>query len=186
MGLFRATIQHRRKVRLLVSGVAPFHELGALWNDHFINVRELHLGYLDEPASLGLLMKPFPGFPDDAISRSVAELIFQRTGGQPNLLQLYASTLIEWLNEHKRLQARPEDIAAIEPQVFDDGAYYFRNTIQDAIPEAREVLVALAEGESPTYDVATRRWLRQRLLLTEDGSLAVPVLATWIHDVYER
>ena len=41
MGMFRATIQHRRKVRLLVSGVAPFEELGPLWNDHFINVREL-------------------------------------------------------------------------------------------------------------------------------------------------
>ncbi len=51
MGLFRATIQHRRRVRLLVSGVAPFDELGNLWSDHFINVREIRLGHLDWPTS---------------------------------------------------------------------------------------------------------------------------------------
>ena len=62
MGLFRATIQHRHRVRLLVSGVAPFEELGPLWNDHFINVRELRIGHLDRRASVDLLCKPIPEF----------------------------------------------------------------------------------------------------------------------------
>ncbi len=33
MGLLRATIQHRRRVRLLVAGNSTFEELGPLWND---------------------------------------------------------------------------------------------------------------------------------------------------------
>src|SRR5262249_10280468 len=48
MGLLRATIQHRRRIRLLVSGAAPFDELDAMWNDHLINVREVKIGFLDE------------------------------------------------------------------------------------------------------------------------------------------
>ncbi|WP_273703160.1 ATP-binding protein, partial [Candidatus Accumulibacter vicinus] len=55
MGLLRATIQHRRRVRLLVAGAAPFDELDALWNDHFINLREIRIGYLDRPTAVGLL-----------------------------------------------------------------------------------------------------------------------------------
>ena len=39
MGLLRATIQHRRRVRRLVAGNATFEELGPLWNDTFISAR---------------------------------------------------------------------------------------------------------------------------------------------------
>ena len=46
MGLLRATIQHRRRVRLLVAGNATFEELGPLWNDTFISARELRLGFV--------------------------------------------------------------------------------------------------------------------------------------------
>src|SRR5262245_13399142 len=57
MGLFRAMIQHRRRLRLLVSGLALFDELGQIWNDHFINVREVRVGYLDRFATIDLLMR---------------------------------------------------------------------------------------------------------------------------------
>lgn len=36
-GLLRATIQHHRRVRFLVSGTATFDELGAPWTDTFIS-----------------------------------------------------------------------------------------------------------------------------------------------------
>src|ERR1035438_9634133 len=67
MGLFRATIQHRRRVRLLVSGSAPFDELDRVWDDHFISARQIKLPFLDEPTAIGLLTQPDPGFPVDAI-----------------------------------------------------------------------------------------------------------------------
>ena len=83
MGLFRATIQHRRRVRLLVSGVAPFEELCGLWNDHFINVRELRIGHLDEATSISLLSRPIPEFPLDAVPEEVASQIYMRPGASP-------------------------------------------------------------------------------------------------------
>lgn len=83
MGLFRATIQHRQRVRLLISGVAPFDELDHLWSDHFINLREVRIGHLDRPTALELLTQPIPDFPPSAIHLPLAEKIFARSGGLP-------------------------------------------------------------------------------------------------------
>src|SRR5262249_38112646 len=63
MGLFRATIQHRRGMRLLVSRSAHFDELGGVWDDHFISARQIKLPFLDEDASVGLLTKPVARVP---------------------------------------------------------------------------------------------------------------------------
>jgi hypothetical protein len=40
-------LHRHRRLRLLVAGATPFDELGALWNDHFINLREYRLGFFD-------------------------------------------------------------------------------------------------------------------------------------------
>jgi serine/threonine protein kinase len=182
MGLFRATIQHRRKVRLLVSGVAPFEELGSLWNDHFINVRELSIGHLDEETSIDLLCRPIPEFPPESVSASVAREIFRRTGGQPYLLQLFGSLLINRLNELERSNAALADIEPVEQDALSQGRYYFGNTYQDAPPKARDLLEALAHGEKPTIAGATRRWLERRWLIDEEGALRTPVLGAFIRD----
>src|SRR6185436_6831359 len=92
MGLLRATIQHRRRVRLLGTGNSTFEELEPLWNDSFISTRELRLGPLAREVAIGLLRQPIPvseGFPEDAVPLEVAESIVDRTGGQPYLTQLY-------------------------------------------------------------------------------------------------
>jgi len=182
MGLFRATIQHRHKVRLLVSGVAPFEELGSLWNDHFINVRELSVGHLDEKTSVDLLVRPIPEFPPDAVPEQVARRVFQRTAGQPYLLQLFGTLLINRLNEEQRTTAVPEDVDAVEQEALSQGRYYFGNTYQDAPDTAREALELLARGEAPALSGATRRWLERRWLIDEDGALRTPVLAAFIRE----
>ena len=182
MGLFRATIQHRHKVRLLVSGVAPFEELGPLWNDHFINVRELNIGHLDRETSVDLLTRPIPDFPAGAIPLDVATRIFERTAGQPYLLQLFGTLLINELNEHDRAQASLEDVAIVEEEALSQGRYYFGNTYEDATGGPRAALEALARGESPAIPGATRRWLERRWLIDETGKLRTPVLGAFIRE----
>ncbi len=129
MGLIRATIQHKRRVRWLVAGVAPFDELDQLWTDHFINARELRVEHLDRPTSLGLLTKPSPRFPDDTIPAAVAEAVFDRTGGQPMLLQLYGSLLVDRLNQQDRRHAEPADVEPVELDVLQQASGYFRDTL---------------------------------------------------------
>lgn len=180
LGLIRATIQHRQRVRVLVAGAAPFEDLDALWNDHLINAREIRIGFLEREAAVGLLRKPIPEFPDEAIPPEVAERIFERTGGQPNLVQLYGSLLVTHLNEQDRRQADLGDVARVEEDVLTQETYYFRNILQEASPAARAALIDLAHNTTPNLDAATRRWLRRRLLLTEEGRLTMPVFGAWM------
>ena len=182
MGLFRATIQHRRRLRLLVSGVAPFDELGQIWNDHFINVREIRVGHLDSVNAIDLLRHPLPGFPEDAVPEAVAARVFERTGGQPYLLQLYGSLLITHLNEQQRRCAEVDDVAKIEEEAMSQGAYYFRHTYESVPEESRRALEELAAGRRATMSPAVQRWLSRRGLVDHEGTLCIPVLGTFMRD----
>jgi serine/threonine protein kinase len=182
MGLFRATIQHRRRVRLLVSGVAPFEELGRLWNDHFINVRELRIGHLDEATSIGLLSRPIPEFPAAAVPEEVATRIYMRTGGQPYLLQLFGNKLVDLLNQAQRSAAVVPDVETIEEEALMHGRYYFANTSDDAPTDAKSVMEHLARGAPTEISRETRRWLSRRCLLDDNDHLRIPVLARFIRE----
>lgn len=179
MGLFRATIQHRRKVRLLVSGASPFDEIERMWSHYFINVREVALDLLDRTTSCELLCRPRSDFPADVIPHSVAEEIFERTGGQPFLLQVFGAELIALLNRDARPQACIADIEHAEEKILTAWPY-FRDTYCTAPTECQEVLRALAHGVPATLSISARRWLKRRCLVTAEDKLRIPILGHWI------
>jgi len=183
MGLFRATIQHRRRVRLLVSGAAPFDELDRVWDDHFISARQIKLPFLDELTSIGLLTQPDPGFPAEAIPAEVAQEVYWRTGGQPFLLQAFGSLLVSRLNDTGRRTATVADVAAVEGRAIEWAEPYFRDMYKSAPASAREALDQLGHHLSDVpaeVSPAARRWLTQRYLLTPDDRLAVPLFGAWL------
>ena len=180
MGLFRATIQHRRGVRLLVSGAAPFDELDGVWDDHFISVRQIKLPFLDEPASCGLLTQPAPDFPPDTIPEAVAHEVYRRTGGQPYLVQVFGSLLVSLLNEQRRKTAAVDDVQAVEGRAIEWAESYFRDTYKSAPAAAGDAIGRLAQGEPVDLTPTARRWLAQRYLLTPGDRLAIPVFGAWI------
>jgi hypothetical protein len=180
MGLFRATIQHRRGVRLLVSGAAPFDELDGVWDDHFISARQIKLPFLDPPTSVGLLTAPAPEFPPDAIPKGVAREVYKRTGGQPYLLQVFGSLLVSRLNEEKRKVAQVDDVEAVEGRAIEWAEGYFRDMYRSAPDASRQALARLCQGQPVDLSPATRRWLAQRYLLAPDDGLGVPVFGAWI------
>ncbi len=112
----------------------------------------------------------------------MAETIFERTDGQPYLLQLYASLLVSLLNHDKRRQACPDDISRVEYDVLSQATYYFQHTVSAAPPEAQDALTALALDKPVDLNPQTRRWLRRRLLLTDDDRLRIPVVGTWLRE----
>jgi hypothetical protein len=180
MGLFRATIQHRRGVRLLVSGAAPFDELDGVWDDHFISARQIKLPFLDLPTSVGLLTQPAPGFPSDAIPEDVAHEVYRRTGGQPYLVQVFGSLLVGLLNDEKRKTATAADVQAVEGRAIEWAESYFRDTYKNAPTAAHDALAGLAQGKAAGLTPAARRWLTQRYLLTPGDRLAIPVFGAWV------
>jgi hypothetical protein len=180
MGLLRATIQHRRRVRLLVAGAAPFDELDAQWNDHFINLREIRVGYLDRQTAIDLLQQPIPEFPPGTIPPALAAAVVARTGGQPFLTQLYGSLLVDRLNDEQRRTASAVDLQAVEEAALAQAAYYFRNVWGDLPPAAQAVVAAMAQGHPLPADSAMLRILQRRQLIGENGKLLVPVFGRWV------
>jgi hypothetical protein len=181
LGLFRATIQHRRHIRLLVAGQDIF-STHPMWSDYFINMSEVRLEHLDKHVTQELLARPIPDFPAQAIPFAVAEEIFERTGGQPYLAQHYGYLLVERLNENRSRSADLMDVKAVEDQVLELATYYFRNVL-DTLPEpARETVTALAEGREVEMEPALRRCLLSRSLISQDNHLVIPALGRWIRE----
>jgi len=183
MGLFRATIQHRRNVSLLVAGEAPFDELDAIWYDHFINLRVLRVEHLDEAASIDLLSRPLPGFPSDVIPTETAGEVYRRTDGQPYLLQAYGSLLIEQRNARGVDSLRPctiADVDDVEDEFFDEYGFFFRDRYRLAPEAAKQALAELAQGRTPVLEKSVQRWLEHRALVTREGTIRIPVLAEWL------
>ena len=182
LGLFRATMQHGKSVRLLISAKAPFEEHPGLWNDHFISAQEIWLDHLDERDAVSLLTRPTRDFPPDVVPPEVARALFARTGGQPFLLQMYGKHLISRLNEQKRWRAAIDDVAVVEEEVLVARRAYFANIRDEAPPEAQRALDDLAEGHAPALGAKVRAWLSYRRLLTQEGKLRIPVLGRWIRE----
>jgi GTPase SAR1 family protein len=187
LGLLRATIQHRRRLRVLIAGAAHVDELDPMWADHLVNLRTLTIGPLTRPVTLDLLMRPSDDFPPDAIPPAVAEAVWSRTLGQPYLTQLYGSLLVTHLNDGLidtgRRQATVADCAALDPAVLDKANTYLTNLVQATPAPALAVLERLARGEAvdlAAEDRATRRYLRRRGLVSADGGLGIPVLGGFL------
>lgn len=186
LGLLRGVVQHRRFVRLLICGAVPFDELGDIWNEYFINLREVQIGHLEESLAVDLLTRPITEFPRSAISTEVAWQIVKRTGSQPFLLQLYGSLLVNYLNEEGRLQSRLDDLAFIDDQVLASGRPYFANIFRSAPSEVRSLLVAIAGGWKPTLATTGMAWLRRRRLVEPEGTLSIPILGNWIREEFDN
>ncbi len=185
MGLLRHTSQHARRVRLLVAGAAPFADLGEIWSDHFINLREIKIGYFGQATATGLLMAPIPEFPSGAIGPEIAAHIYQRSKGQPFLTQVYGHFLVETLNHEKRKHATLADVTALEPQILLSWNSYFKNIWNEALPEGQAALHALAHG-APAHETkaskATQQRLRRRQFIDDNGQLAIPLFGRWIRE----
>ena len=182
MSLFRATIQHRQHIRLLVSGAAPFDELEHIWNDNFINVQEIKLPHLDYQSSIGLIREPIKTFPKDAIPADLADAIYQRSNGQPFLLQAFAGLTIEHLNNNELKTANLDMLDEIEEKVMQRCSTYFRDVYGSAPESAKLALRQLSNGENCVLDRVGKRWLLRRLLITEQEELVIPIFGHWVRE----
>lgn len=180
LGLLRATVQHRQRVRLLVAGAAPFDELETLWTDHLINLQEIQVGFLDAASAEGLLTQPCPEMPTDAIPAALARAMVARTAGQPYLTQLYGQILIDQLNDAERRQACLDDLEPVEREALSKAVNYFQNIWRALRPDAAQALLTLAQGQPLALPSATRRYLQRRLLIGEDDRLLIPVFQRWL------
>ncbi len=181
LGLMRATIQHRKRVRILLAGAASPEDLGALWTDHFLGVQEVRLDFLNQHQSIGLITKPEPRFPDAAVPTEIAEEIFKATAGQPYLLQLFGFFLVDRLNQEERKVATQEDFTEVARTVLKSAKNYFAEAHQAGPTDVGRSLDQLALDQTPEWTGATRRWMRKRGLIDQSNQIRVPLFKQWLN-----
>jgi hypothetical protein len=170
----------------MLTGSRTFEELGPAWTDRFISARRIRVSFLTFEEIRPLLTKPIPEFDLD-YAPGTLEAIFTATNGQPFLTQAVAFSLVQLLNETKRRRAELADVeAAIVERTLDAAEPYFANVRHDAGEAGKAMMLALARGETPPEDRATRQRLRDLDVLTDAGDFAVPMMRMWIGSEEQR
>jgi hypothetical protein len=183
LNFLRHLIQHRSRWQLLFAGAHSPDELAPHWSDCLINTRSLRVSCLDKDDAMELIRRPVPEFPD-IWPDAAAEEVWQLTQGQPFLIQLICSEIIDYLNGKKVKTVQPGDVEAVLPVVFEHGHYYFDEFQRTLHEEQRLLLTAIVKDEAvpPELHHAARLLLRKEILVENKGGYAfkVPLLGRYL------
>lgn len=186
----RDTLQHKPRLMFLFAGTHFLRDLSKVdWTSIFINVKTLHISFLDRRDSELLLTQPVPELryeSDDLIER-----ILYLTGGQPYLLQAVASELINTLNfKGKRIVT--EDIlsnaideVSVKYNIFFDYIW----DIECSGTKHRELLKKVTGKEDGLSEIALtdyqddlRDLIRREVLKNDKGTIrsTMPIMKFWM------
>jgi hypothetical protein len=184
---FRHWVQHLPRTICLFAGSHALNEIGAIdWTDYFINVRTVHISFLDFDSALRLVTEPIARF-DLQYEPNIetAKKLVRRLGCQPFLLQATMSELVNHLNTFHRKTASQADIDIAIEKLFDSQSTYFDHIWKTETSEReKEVLQAIIKQQPAPQasDPAVRSLIRKEFLRKEEKELVycVPVFKEWI------
>ncbi len=186
----RDILQHRPRFMFLFAGTHYLRDLSTVnWSEIFINVKTLHISFLEREDGYKLLTQPVPGLKYE--SREFIERILDLTGCQPFLLQAIASELVNILNfKNQRTVTREVLDEAIDKVLVEYNTYfdYIWDTECSDIKHRRLLKIVTAkasdisEAELVDYRDELRGLIRREVLKIEEGvvKLTMPIVKYWM------
>ncbi len=113
--MLRHIIQHRRGVKLLLSGSHTLEEFRR-WSSYLINAQVVELGYLEEGEARRLIETPIPDFPLRYEPAAVQQVL-ALTSGHPYLVQLLCMEIVAHKNRQSPAQRHLTTVADVEAAV---------------------------------------------------------------------
>jgi uncharacterized protein len=150
LNFLRYVTQNCRQWIVLFSGAHRLEELKPYWNDYLIGTRTLSITYLQAAEARELIQQPVTNFPDIYTTEAVDEIV-RLTRGQPYLVQLLCSCVVEYLNstDEKRQLVTVTDVEAAKSIAWERGEKYFQEFWTVTLTAAqREFLHRLLMQES--------------------------------------
>ena len=154
LNFLRHIIQHRSAWILLFSGSHTLEEIADYWSDYLISTRYVRITFLEKPEAEELITQPIPDFPNIYLPEAVERIIYW-TNGQPYLVQLLCSELVDYLNRkypqnNLQVKATAQDIEDIIPKALEVGSAYFNEFWDNSLnaPE-REFIRNLINNAAP-------------------------------------
>ncbi len=163
LGMIRHIIQHRPRFKLLLSGSHTIDEFER-WASYLINVRTVHLSFLQAAEALQLIEQPVKNF-ELLYTQAASQRVMRVTNCHPALIQLVCAEIVTLKNKQhveKRRLAHLEDVEAAIPGALQHGRFFFADIANNQItPDSLKLLKLIAEqGEAKVLD---ETWLRERL-----------------------
>lgn len=188
LGMLRHIIQHRHKIKVLLSGSHTLNEFKQ-WSSYLINAEVLHLSNLTKDEAFQLIECPIQEF-SLAYEPAAATAVFQLTSGHPYLLQLMCSEIIAQKNSQplpQRYIVTKPDVQRVIPFVLQRGTLFFADIERNQISEAgKHLLQALAKRplafNPNNHRMETLLTLQQRELIRPSGAsfdFAIELIRLW-------
>ncbi len=186
----RETLQHKPRFVFLFCGTHFLRDLSTVnWSEIFINVRTLHISFLDRTDGHRLLTEPVQDlrYQDSGLIEQVLDI----TGCQPFLLQAIASGLINAVNSRETRTVTQEILDEVIDEALSNHNTYFDYVWDtECSNERQQKLLKLVASEARGIPVsglaANRSELRalvgKEVLRIESGmaELTMPIVKLWM------
>ncbi len=150
LGMFRHIIQHRSRMKILLSGSHTLDEFER-WASYLINVQIVHISYLQENEALQLIEQPVKDFAlryEEKASKRLVEM----TRSHPALIQLMCSEIVTLKNKQnisERRLAKVNDVEAAIEGALQHGRFFFADIANNQVTEKGLAMLRFlaAQGE---------------------------------------
>lgn len=125
LGMFRHIIQHRPRIKLLLSDSNSIDEFER-WASYLINVQTVHISYLEAEEALQLIQQPTPDF-TLCYEEEASQRVLTITRGHPALTQLLCSEIVNLKNQQDisiRHLVQVSDVEAAIPGALQNGSFF--------------------------------------------------------------
>ncbi len=137
LGMFRHIIQHRPRIKILLSGSHTIDEFER-WASYLINVQTVHISYLQNNEALQLIEQPVKDFALRYES-SASQRVMEITRNHPALIQLLCSEIVTLKNKQaisERRLAQVIDVEAAVAGALQHGRFFFADIANNQVTKA--------------------------------------------------
>lgn len=148
LSMFRHIIQHRPRIKMLLSGSHTINEFER-WASYLINVQTVQISYLQDNEALQLIEQPVKDF-TLRYEKAACERVMALTRSHPALVQLICSEIVTMKNKqpiNKRRLAEVSDVDAAIKGALQHGRFFFADIANNQVTKkGATILRLLAAG----------------------------------------
>ncbi len=158
LGMFRHIIQHRPRIKILLSGSHTLDEFER-WASYLINVQIVHISYLQATEALQLIEQPVKDFAL-LYEEKASQRVLAITRCHPALIQLLCAEIVNLKNKqhvNERRLATVNDVEAAIPGALQYGRFFFADISNNQVSAKGLAILRYlaAQGEGKVVSSAT-------------------------------
>jgi hypothetical protein len=193
LGMFRHIIQHRPRMKMLLSGSHTINEFER-WASYLINVQTVQISYLQDNEALQLIEQPVKEFAL-RYEKSACERVMAITNSHPALVQLLCSEIVTLKNKqpiNKRRLAQVSDVNAAIEGALEHGRFFFADIANNQVTEKGATILRFLAIRNASEETLRTHYpeefettmnhllLRELIELTSDGyQFQVELIRRW-------